>query len=373
MKKPCKIYAELLEPTALEQFYSAMALDCVIQGALMPDAHTGYSLPIGAVIATEDFVVPSWVGYDIGCGVCALPTTFYSEDVKNHAVEIHKAIHRRVPTGFSCHSKKQQLGSDLMPGPDVSKDFEQIFFDRKAQFQFGSLGGGNHFIEVGIDEYDKVWIIIHSGSRGVGHGTAQHYMRLASGDGKVREGHFGLDVESEEGQNYLKDHRWCLKYALGNRKAMLHAVKDVIASFCQGLGEWDDLINRTHNHVERTNWGYKDAFIHRKGATHAMSDMPGVIPGNMQDGSFIVKGKGNPESLWSSSHGAGRIMSRKKAKATFAVEGFRATMGNIVADISEKTLDECPAAYKNIFEVMEQQTDLVEVLHHVQPILNVKG
>lgn len=380
---PYKIYAENLEASALQQFTSALELDCVKKAALMPDAHTGYTLPIGAVVATEKFLFPSWVGYDIGCGMCALPTTFSRKDVTAVATSIHRGIHREIPVGFSHHSKNREFSKDLDYGR-ISPNLLDIIIARKARKQIGTLGGGNHFIEVGYGRDDRVWIIIHSGSRGVGHGTAQHYMRLASGDGKVREGHFGFHEDSEEGKNYRLDVAWCLEYALENRRRMVDEVVHVITSLgIPGCGQWEDLINRNHNHVEHVcidvpgkegTYHAQDAvWIHRKGATHAEKGMKGVIPGNMCEGSYIVTGKGNPDSLCSSSHGAGRAMSRTKAKATFNVEEFQAQMAGIVADASQKTLDECPGAYKDIHRVMELQTDLVHVDDYIKPILNVKG
>lgn len=233
----------------------------------------------------------------------------------------------------------------------------------------GTLGGGNHFIEIGKDENGFVWIITHSGSRGVGHGIAQHYMRLASPNGAASEGHYGFHVDSTDGQNYINDLNICLDYALENRRILIDEVSKSICRHISGSYDKNTLINRNHNHAE-----LKDGlWIHRKGATHAEKGMMGVIPGNMRDGSFIVEGKGNPESLYSSSHGAGRIMGRKEAKKTIKLEDFIETMKGITANKTEDLLDEAPMAYKNIFDVMEQQQDLVEVKNHITPIINIKG
>jgi len=380
--KPQKIYAENLESSALEQFESAMELDCVVKGALMPDAHTGYSLPIGAVVATKEMIFPSWVGYDIGCGMCAVPTSFYADEVEAKRDQIHAQIHRDIPTGFSGHSRKQLLGETLCRLPRTER-LDAIADRRKAQFQIGTLGGGNHFIEVGKDETNTVWIIIHSGSRGVGHGTAQEYMRLASPDGRVREGHHGFDEYSPAGLDYTTDLKWCLAYALENRRRMIVAAGEAIGRYCMGIVNMNELINRNHNHAERamlevpgkegTYHAMNSVWIHRKGATHAEEGMRGVIPGNMRDGCYIVTGKGNPDSLFSSSHGAGRAMSRKKARENLSLEEFEKTMGHVKADVKEKTLDEAPGAYKDIHRVMELQKDLVMVDAYVTPILNVKG
>lgn len=370
--KPYKIYADIhtLESEAIDQFVNAMRLDCVVQGALMPDAHSGYTLPIGSVIAVKDMIFPSFVGYDIGCGMCAIPTTFSREAVEANSKAIFDQIYRDVPTGFD-HNKASADWSYEGPVSDFVRD--EIIGKGAPGKQIGTLGGGNHFIEIGHDIQDRIWIIIHSGSRNVGHKIATHYMKLASGDGKAREGHYALDVNSPEGRNYINDLAFGLRFALDNRKKMIARILSAVARRIdhQGLGAADMslLINRNHNHAE-----LKDGlWIHRKGATHAEEGMLGVIPGNMRDGSFIVRGKGNPDSLCSSSHGAGRILSRSKAKEALNMDDFKATMTGIQAKVVQGTLDESPFAYKSIFEVMAQQTELVEVLHHVKPLINIKG
>lgn len=365
--KPTKIYAEHLEPEALEQFNSAMEQDFSIRGALMPDAHFGYSLPIGGVVATEGMILPAWVGYDIGCGMCALPTNFEEEAVYNNAKDIFDEIYKIIPVGFNVHPEPND--DHTLNPPDLTNEGQEVFNNRKGFRHLGTLGGGNHFIEIGSDENSLVWIIVHSGSRGVGHGIATHYMRTTSGDGKVREGHYGFKTDSEQGQAYINDMNWMLEFALQNRKDMIFKVAESISAFCDGKHDKNQLINRNHNHAD-----YKDGlWIHRKGATHAEKGMLGVIPGNMRDGSFIVKGKGNPESLWSSSHGAGRVLGRKQAKRELKTEDFVKTMEGITAKVDDDTLDESPMAYKDIFEVMRLQEGLVDVLHHIKPIINIKG
>ena len=363
--KPYKIFAEIIEEAAILQFIDYMDQDWVVKGALMPDVHSGYSLPIGAVIACDGVISPQAVGYDIGCGMCAMPTTFKAEDVKEKAQAIFDGVYKHVPVGFN-HNQKDTYW-DFAGIPRTAK--MQEIFDKNGLRQLGSLGGGNHFAEVGADETGKVWIVVHSGSRGIGHAAASHYMRLASGDGKAREGHLGFDVNSTDGEDYIADMGFCLQMALENRREVVRRIEIVLAENCTGTGVWDGLINRNHNHAE-----LKDGmWIHRKGATHAESGMMGVIPGNMRDGSFIVCGKGNPDALWSSSHGAGRVLGRKEAKRTLTMESFTETMAGVVALVTDDTLDESPSAYKDIFSVMAQQSSMVEVLAHVRPILNIKG
>jgi tRNA-splicing ligase RtcB len=405
MNKHTKIYAEVLEPTALAQFDSAMEQDFTVEGALMPDAHTGYSLPIGAVIATKDVVVPAWVGYDIGCGMCALKLEGINDlDIINNSKEIFERIYETIPVGFNINERAMKYSLD-----GLTDEGKSIADKKKWGRSLGSLGGGNHFIEIGNDEDFNVWVVIHSGSRGVGHGMAAHYMTLASSDpvklraefdlankdllkfnpdqydeykakyvakkqGRLRpkEGHYGFNVNSQEGKDYIQDLNWCLDFALANRKEMMtrvvNAITEILDLSCFEL-DFSELINRNHNHAEER----AGLWIHRKGATQAEKGMMGVIPGNMRDGSFIVRGKGNPESLFSSSHGAGRVMGRKEAQRKLNVEDFEETMKGIQAPVGEGTLDESPYVYKNIFNVMELQEELVEVVAHIKPIVNIKG
>lgn len=371
INKPYHIYAdeESLGLKTVDQFYSALYQDFAVKGALMPDAHLGYSLPIGAVIATKDIIVPAWIGYDIGCGMCAIHTGVHKSLISASLDEIYKSIYRVIPVGFNHHKEKQ----DWAGIKDVERtDIINKILNGNGLYQLGTLGGGNHFIEIGYDENDFVWVIVHSGSRNVGHSVATHYMKLASGDGKAREGHYGFQVDSVNGKDYIKDMNFCLDFALENRRKIIFKVFREIRYYA-GVSIDDAevvmFINRNHNHAE-----LKDGlWIHRKGATHAENGMAGVIPGNMRDGSFIVKGKGNETSLCSSSHGAGRVKSRKQAKADISLESFSDAMKGIVARVSNDTIDESPMAYKNIFDVMEAQKDLVETIHYIKPIINVKG
>jgi len=413
--KPSKVYAEVLEQSALDQFEDAMAQPFVVSGALMPDAHKGYSLPIGAVVATEGKIVPAWVGYDQGCGVCALKLdkSVTVDAVRENAQYIFNGIYDSVPVGF----KKNELEGEYdLTG--LTPRGQEIAVSKQYRKALGTLGGGNHFAEVGSDEEGNVWIVVHSGSRGVGHGIASWYMTLAAmgskdelealaitafeeghmgmlgtvpqakydevkarfvakhitkaiQGAKAREGHHAFDVESREGRDYVQDLAWCLDYAVANRKEIVSRIAEVIMAEIGVEGEVDftDLINRNHNHAV-----LKDGlWVHRKGATHAEEGMMGAIPGNMRDGTFIVRGKGNKDSLESSSHGAGRVLGRKAAKRELNMEDFTNTMEGVTALVKEDTLDESPEAYKDIFEVMRLQKGLVDVVAHVKPIINIKG
>jgi len=425
-----KIYAEVLEEGVLEQFNAAMALPCNVQGALMPDAHLGYTLPIGAVIKSKGQIFPSFVGYDIGCGVAAVEFNLHKKYVGLEALKEY--ILNNVPIG--SNKRKEGLNPEDMLSFEGTSDTLKKIYSQKGANQLGTLGGGNHFIEVGyMESNNNIAAVIHSGSRGLGHEVASHYMKEAvskyiaedwpkqeeihltdftnrnevfkkhnkAGFIKARdkfvekkkliytkkhdvEGLFSFDVKSDIGAQYIRDMNFCLNYALLNRTIMAGAVQRGISiqlpTTC--MVPPLQIINRNHNHAEvqtvkhtnedgtSTNIQY---IIHRKGATHADKDMMGVIPGNMKDGSFIVKGKGNPDSLNSSSHGAGRVLSRRQAKKTLSIDEFNKTMEGVVTNHTDATLDESPKAYKNIFEVMRLQEDLVEVIDRVIPTLNIKG
>jgi len=418
--KPYKIYAELIDDESQKQFEDVLNAPFVKRGALMPDAHSGYTMPIGAVCATKDVVVPQFVGFDIGCGMCAYKTDFSKEDVEANATQIYEAIREVIPLGFSRHKNHQPFKCDL-----ELTSFAKSVLNSTGLKQLGTLGGGNHFIEVGYGKDGRAWIVIHSGSRGFGHKIATHYMIEAykqkhGGDGELErrlksfeernsnfkehnlegykkayekfknkqildinknlkpdniKGIYGLDVHSELGKDYIKDLNFALNFALENRKLMITRIVKAMDDILKTDSDikYDDetrFINKNHNHAEFDE--KSGEWIHRKGATHAEVGMRGVIPGNMKDGSFVVIGKGNGDALNSSSHGAGRVMSRKKAKEAVRLEDFKDAMKGIVGTVDENTLDESPFAYKNIFEVMELQKDLVEVEEHIKVIINVK-
>jgi tRNA-splicing ligase RtcB len=374
MSTELNIFSHTIDPKAIHQMYEAMKHPSVVRGALMPDAHLGYSLPIGGVALTDGMVFPAWVGYDIGCGMCAVPTTFTKAEIKYSRHEIFSDIYKEIPVGYNHNSKAVEW--DGLDKFEHSNLLKEMWVEHNAPMQLGTLGGGNHFIEIGQDLDTKViWVIIHSGSRGFGYKTAQRYMQMASPTGKASEGNWGFEINSIEGTNYWKDLNFCLEFALENRLEMLRRIEKVLRlwSDYDGVFDWDNVINRNHNHATYAPDG--SGIIHRKGATHAELGMGGVIPGNMRDGSFIVEGLGNPEGLWSSSHGAGRVLGRKKAKETLDVKDFKETMkkNDILAKVEKDTLDESPFAYKDIYEVMELQSGLVSITAQVKPLINVKG
>lgn len=367
-----KIYGYDIDAKAVHQFHEAMKNDFAIKGALMPDAHLGYSLPIGGVVGTEGVILPAWVGYDIGCGMTAICTSLKRENLSDIEKEvIFHEIYRIIPIGLGKdhkHSQKWMTGGGL----DRTEVVDNLI-SLGGMKGLGTLGSGNHFIEVGYDENDMIWVIVHSGSRGLGYKTAKHYMIQASPDNKAREGHYGFDVNSDLGKDYIMDMNFCLEFALESRKRMAYIVMKILHEVTAIAPDnySPEIINRNHNHAEYNM--SEDLWIHRKGATHAEDGMMGVIPANMRDGAFIVKGKGNLDSLNSSSHGAGRVMSRGEARRGIDINDFTEAMVGVIAKVDTSTIDEAPMAYKDINMVMQNQEDLVDVIHHVKPLINIKG
>lgn len=364
--RPHKIYGNI-DPETTKQFYDALEQPSVVKGALMPDAHLGYALPIGAVVATENTVYPSWVGYDIGCGVSALKMDLMEWEIRDRGQDLYEDLVKHLKLGSQSHKKPVYFWGESKLS-DLGKE---VYKRRGGAHQIGTLGGGNHFIELGFSEIGETWIIVHSGSRGFGHGLATEYMKIASQSDKPKEGHYGFSSTSELGLQYLNDTRVAQAYALYNRdQIMTHALNTMENTLGKDIREDDDTkINRNHNHVVQED----NLWVHRKGATHAEEGMLGVIPGNMRDGSFIVRGRGNKDSLCSSSHGAGRLFSRSQAKKLLSTNEFTEGMGSIVSGACERLLDEAPLAYKNIHDVMGDQKDLVEVVNHVRPLINIKS
>jgi len=373
MRKKTAIFASDVEKGVLDQFYSAMEQSFAKRGALMPDAHLGYSLPIGGVVVTDGVVVPSWVGFDQGCGMAAVKLEASVDEILPHRNEIFNGIYRSIPTGMGDENRSKTVKKF-----DLESRYRSLNenINEKACYQMGSLGGGNHFIELSYDEEKNLWVVVHSGSRNIGHQIASFYMRMAAGQPyegkklpKPKEGHYGFEAKSREGEAFIHDMNKALQFALDNRREIIRrTIKEIAYRLKREPAEME-FINRNHNHAEEKN----GEWIHRKGATHAEKGMAGVIPGNMRDGSFVVEGLGNKESINSSSHGAGRSVSRNKAKTQTSVEEFQRLMEGITAKVSRDTLDENPNAYKDIFKVMEEQKDMVKVLHHLKPVINVKG
>ncbi len=386
MEKEIYNYALDADEETLKQFENCYSQNFVTAAALMPDAHKGYAAPIGAVLITKKFVVPAWVGYDIGCGLIAVHFSPQEKNIdivkeaKAKAQQIYSAVSKKVPMGVGEINKKSSslsISSSLQ-FKKILEEFQQDPYNKDvlnylkttAPKHLGTLGGGNHFIELSTDEAQKeLWLVIHSGSRGIGHKVATRYMIKASGSKTDYEKTFPLDTSSQIGKEYLNILDFGLKYALLNRLEMAHRVHKALETILKTSLKSELWTNKTHNHA----LAEKGEYIHRKGATPAKKGERGVIPANMRDGSFLVEGLGSAKFLHSSSHGAGRTLSRTQAKKQITLQHFKEEMQGITGTISQKTLDEAPDAYKDIFKVMEAQKASVKSIKHLLPIINWKG
>jgi tRNA-splicing ligase RtcB len=353
--------------------------------AIMPDCHEGFGMPIGGVLATSGVVIPNAVGVDIGCGMSAVRTNL-SGIMTNNLKDIMSGIRTVIPLGFKHHNRSQGsqrmpdpfvLGFDPMELPVVSREYES------ALRQVGTLGGGNHFIEIQKGDDGFIWIMIHSGSRNIGKQVADHYNRKAITLNREAGEDYGprtelawLSVDSETGDNYLKEMQYCIIFGMCNRYLMMERIIQLFEDHFGHDFECSDPINIAHNYAAIEKHFGEDLVVHRKGATKASKGLKGIIPGSQGTKSFIVEGKGNPDSFESCSHGAGRVMGRNQAIKTLDLqeEIRRLDKLNIIHSIRSKSdLDEAPSAYKNINEVMSLQTDLVDVLVKLTPLAVIKG
>lgn len=351
--------------------------------ALMPDAHFGLGATVGSVIPTENAIIPSAVGVDIGCGMIAALTDLNASDLPDSLDQLHHSISRSIPAGLGeWHTEPSERAVRWMSAhllqPHVDVDLNKM--QSRAVNQLGSLGSGNHFLEVCLDEKDQVWVVLHSGSRGVGNVLAHQHIKKATHlagqlNRMLEDPDLAYFLDTDEGyQDYIKDMLWSQAYALANREIMMNvALKDLFHEV--GKGAAIDRINCHHNFTVRERHYGKDMWITRKGAIKADVGDMGVIPGSMGDRSFIVKGLGDPASYNSSAHGAGRRMSRGQARRTLTEDSLRERMkGKAWNDQAAlDLLDEHPDAYKSIDQVMDDQKDLVEIVSVLHQVLNYKG
>lgn len=382
-KKQITNFALDADERTMEQFKACYSEPYVVKASLMPDAHVGYVAPIGAVLATRGFLVPAWVGYDIGCGMTAakLPKNIL-KDLKDKAVAIYEEVKRRIPMGLgNIHRSEKEITlktqaeygkilGKFKKGPHNSRVL-QFLESEKALKSLGSLGHGNHFISLNYDEKNIPWIVVHSGSRGIGHWIATFYMKKSSGKEEGFEATYPLQENSPEGKEYHNLLDFCLEFAKLNR---LEMVRQTIAAIEHVLGKkirFSVWTNKNHNHALKE----EGLLVHRKGATPAKKGERGIIPANMRDGSFLVIGKGNKEFISSSSHGAGRAMSRKQAKQSINLASFQKEMekAGVIGNFSQDSLDEAPEAYKNIYKVLEMQKDSISIVSHLKPFINWQG
>jgi len=387
-KKPIKMWLDDIDENALDQAKNLANLPFVFRHiAIMPDSHMGYGMPIGGVLATRDIIVPNAVGVDIGCGMCAIRTSLTEIDTDT-LKKIMGEIRKVVPVGFSKHRDNQDCF--LLPEREKDCPEEEPWINSKkypivaqefenALKSLGTLGGGNHFIEIQKGDDGYIWIMIHSGSRNIGLQVANHYNKLAI---EMNERYYSqvpkewelafLRVDTEEGQAYMNEMNYCVDFALANRKLMMDRIKQLFAHHTDC--RFDDMLNIAHNYASLENHFGRNVFIHRKGATSAKDGEIGIIPGSMGAASYIVEGLGNRESFKSCSHGAGRKMGRKQAIRELNLEDEQAKMGDTIGKPrGQNDLDEAPGAYKNIDTVMANQTDLVKVITKLKPLAVIKG
>ncbi|MFA5566485.1 MAG: RtcB family protein [Acidimicrobiia bacterium] len=355
--------------------------------ALMPDAHLGIGATVGSVISTRNAIIPSAVGVDIGCGMAATQTSLSASDLPEDLNPFLNILGAKVPAGVgNSHKHAGDPALEFMAKNPTPQQLETKQ-TQTALTQFGTLGSGNHFVEVCLDENEQVWLVLHSGSRGIGNQLAQHHITKAKQlaehlEERLEDPNLAYFMENTpEFQAYIADMLWAQRYALGNRETMLGTITTEFYNFV-GAGNTVEIINCHHNFAQQELFPFNNnpsdmrpVWITRKGAIKAAVGDRGIIPGSMGTNSYIVEGLGNPLSWNSCSHGAGRKMSRTKAKRTFSTEDLANEMrGKVWLETkAEKLVDEIPSSYKNIEQVMADQTDLVRKTHTLNQVLNYKG
>lgn len=379
---PIKIWAGRgeIEEGAIQQITNVANLPSAFHHVvLLPDAHQGYGMPIGGVATLKNAISPNMVGVDIGCGMRALKTSLLIigiDDLKR----IMSRIRRAIPVGFNHH--KKNYAKQLPPVTGAQYLVVANAELASAAHQVGTLGGGNHFIEIQKGDDNHIWIMVHSGSRNIGLKVANYYNKRAKelnkrwcSDIDPKWDLAFLPADSEDGAMYISEMNYCLEFALANRRLMMQFIKEILTEIVPSVGflaEYDI----HHNYATRENHFSQNAWVHRKGATSAKEGEVGIIPGSQGTSSYIVEGLGNEDSFTSCSHGAGRVMSRKKAKETLKFKDVVDSLDKkgILHSIRDKSdLDEAPQAYKNIDTVMAYQTDLVKIKVKLTPLAVIKG
>ncbi len=360
--------------------------------AVMPDVHWGMGATVGSVIATKGAIVPAAVGVDIGCGMMAQQTNLTASDLPDSLFAIRDAIERSVPHGFTTIPGRAVKGSWEIPPNAVLSEWRNLNerYDRmvakhpgiehiRPHAQLGSLGGGNHFIELCLDENNGVWVMLHSGSRGAGNKIGTYFIEKARREMERMYIHLPdrdlayLVEHSEIFDDYCEAVDWAQDYARRNRELMMRSVLAVMHKLLPPFQLGKMAVNCHHNYVERENHFGENVLVTRKGAVRAREGDLGIIPGSMGAKSFIVRGKGNRESFCSCSHGAGRKMSRNEAKRQFTLADHEAATAGVECRKDADVIDETPAAYKDIDAVMAAQSDLIEIVHTLKQVVCVKG
>jgi len=386
---PVKVFTDDLEPHARAQLANVAQLPIVFgHVAAMPDVHAGIGATVGSVIPTRRAIIPAAVGVDIGCGMNAMRLSLTGADLPDSLSRVRAAIERAVPVGFDEHGESdsrreacaplaRRLEAIVRKHPKIAK--MQREHEKKWVRQMGSLGGGNHFIEVCVDESDQVWVMLHSGSRGVGNCIGQYFIAQAreamqKHDARLPDRDLAwLDEGTRLFDDYVEAVGWAQDYALANRREMMDLVVDAVRGLLPAFETTGEAINCHHNYVTQEQHFGARVYVTRKGAISAREGELGIIPGSMGTRSYIVRGKGNAESLCSCAHGAGRRMSRAEAKRRFSRADLEDQTRGVECRKDKKVLDEIPGAYKDIDRVMADQTDLVDVVHTLKQVVCVKG
>ncbi len=380
-----------VEPQARTQLENVAGLPFIHSHlAVMPDVHFGRGATVGSVIPTKGAIIPAAVGVDLGCGMMAIRTSLTANDLPDSLSAIRSEIERKVPVGNGrggSHKETPARAATALRASGMAERLDVILKKHKRiqrtafAKQLGTLGGGNHFIELCLDEVDRVWVMLHSGSRGTGNILGAYFIREAREALERRV--LGYHVPDKdlaffvEGEDLFDDYTyavsWAQDYARLNREVMMDRVLFALREHFPAFSLEKEAVNCHHNYVEREHHFGADIWVTRKGAVRAGKDELGIIPGSMGAKSFIVRGKGNVDSFCSCSHGAGRAMSRTEAKRRFSVEDHRAATDGVECRKDSSVIDETPMAYKDIDAVMAAQTDLVEVVHTLKQIVCVKG
>ena len=386
---PVKIWTNEVDERSRQQLANIASMPFIHHHvAAMPDVHLGIGATVGSVIATHKAIIPAAVGVDIGCGMVAARLSLSANDLDEKSLKkVFEQISRDVPVGRAQHADAKTLMDAVRPfelglkvltdrHPELLKTFGKF---SKWMNQMGTLGGGNHFIEVCLDESNQVWVMLHSGSRGIGNAIADYFIKLARKDMERWMIHLpDRDLAYfPEGSAYFADYveavHWAQDYAFANRQAMLNLVLKGLEKHLPPFTVTTEAVNCHHNYVAKEHHYGVDVWVTRKGAIRAREGDLGIVPGSMGARSFIVRGKGNPESFCSSAHGAGRLMSRTEATKTFTEADLERQTAGVICRKDKGVVDEIPGAYKDIDVVMENQKDLTEILHTLKQVVCVKG
>lgn len=386
---PVKIWTDDVDDNSKKQLSNIASLPFIHHHvAAMPDVHLGLGATIGSVIATDKAIIPAAVGVDIGCGMVACRLSLTANELDEKSLKaVFTQISRDVPVGRGMHNNRRSLEEQALPfAPRLQQIIEKhpllektICGTTKWVKQLGTLGGGNHFIEVCLDESNQVWVMLHSGSRGVGNALAEYFIQLAREDMErwmiqLPDRDLAYFPEgAEHFDDYIAAVSWAQEYALQNRQSMADLVLAALKRHLPAFDVTGEVVNCHHNYVAKENHFGENVWVTRKGAIRARAGDLGIIPGSMGAKSYIVRGLGNADSFTSSAHGAGRRMSRTAAEKQFTVNDLTQQTNGVICRKDSGVIDEIPGAYKDIDRVMENQKDLTETLHTLKQVVCVKG